>query len=91
MGEAEHFTSADTTGYINRRNNYIELALVPLEAEEKVVAIEQIEPVQEIEEELAQVQEEPEKRKMIGMKLSSSRSQSLRFLQKSLLWNRKKF
>lgn len=61
MGEAEHFTSADTTGYINRRNNYIELALVPLEAEEKVVAIEQIEPVQEIEEELAQVQEEPEK------------------------------
>jgi Ca-activated chloride channel family protein len=57
MGEAEYFTSADTTGYINRRNNYIELALMPLDVEEKVAAIE---PVQEREEELAQVQEEPE-------------------------------
>ncbi len=29
MAEAENYSSADTAGYINRRNNYIELALTP--------------------------------------------------------------
>ncbi len=53
LGEAANFASADTTGYINRRNNYIELALTPLEEPEML----------EEEEVVVQVQEETQEEK----------------------------